>query len=397
MLQDLADRVNRIKVSPTLAVSAKADELKSAGKKIISLSVGEPDFDTPDHIKSAAIKAIHDGMTKYTAVEGTLPLRQAIAQKLLRDNQLSYDPTQILVSCGAKHSCANLFAAVLNAGDEVIIPAPYWVSYPDMVQLFDGTPVIIYAGLEQNFKITPAQLTAAITSKTRMVIINSPSNPTGAAYSADELKALAAVLVKHPNIIIASDDIYEKSLWQADKFANIAMVCKELYDQTIVINGVSKTYAMTGWRMGYAAGNKKIIAAMKKIQSQCTSNICSITQAASIAALNGDQECITTMTKAFKERHDFILAALNKMPGIKCLPSEGTFYAFPYAEAVIKNSKTLKNDIDLADYLLNEAEIAVVPGSAFGAEGYLRLSYATSMDNIRQAMLRMHQALEKLQ
>lgn len=396
MITELAARVQRIKPSPTMAVAAKADELKAAGKNIISLSIGEPDFDTPDHIKAAAIKAIQDGQTKYTAVEGTLALRQAIVQKFLRDNQLKYDTAQILVSCGAKHSLSNLFSAVLNPGDEVVIAAPYWVSYPDMVKLADGNPVIISADHTQNFKITPSQLAAAITPKTRIFIINSPSNPTGVAYTAEELRALAEVLLKHPHVLIASDDIYEHTLWKAGSFTNLPMVCPALYDRTIVVNGVSKTYAMTGWRIGYAAGDAKLIASMKKIQSQTTSNPASISQAAALAALNGDQSCITTMTQAYHKRHDFILQALRHMPGITCLPSDGTFYAFPYVEEAIKKSTTVHNDLELSEYLLNTAEIAVVPGSAFGAPGYIRLSYATSMEKIEEAMQRMQKAMENL-
>ncbi len=396
MIKELAARVQRIKPSPTLAVSARADELISAGKNIISLSVGEPDFDTPDFIKEAAIKAIHDGMTKYTAVDGTAGLKKAILNKFERDNNLKYEPSQILVSSGAKHSLYNLFAAVLNPGDEVIIPAPYWVSYPDMVKLMDAIPVIVKADIEQNFKITPAQLDAAITPKTRLVILNSPSNPTGVAYSADELKALSKVLLKHPNLIVASDDIYEHTLWDNNPFYNILMVCPELYDRCIVVNGVSKAYAMTGWRIGYAAGPTKVIAAMKKIQSQSTSNPTSIAQAAAQAALNGDQSCIAMMTRAYKERHDFIVAELQKMPGVKVQPCDGTFYSFPCVEELIEKAANINNDIELAEYLLTEAGIAIVPGSAFGSPGYLRISYATSMDKVKEAMQRMHTAIENL-
>ncbi len=395
MLIELAERVQRIKPSPTLAVSARADELMASGKNIISLSVGEPDFDTPDHIKAAAILAIVAGKTKYTAVDGTASLKKAIIKKFERDNQLTYEPAQIIVSCGAKHSFYNLFAATLNAGDEVIIPAPYWVSYPDMVKLMDAIPVVIQANMDQHFKITPAQLEKAITPKTRMVILNSPSNPTGVAYTAQELKALAAVLLKFPNVIIASDDIYEHTLWQGNSFSNIPMVCPELYDRCVVINGVSKTYAMTGWRIGYAAGPVKIIAAMKKVQSQSTSNPASISQSAAEAAINGDQSCITEMTTAYKERHDFVVKALQNMPGVRCMPVQGTFYSFPNVAEVLQKSG-MKDDVELADYLLNEAEIAVIPGSAFGAPGYLRLSYATSMEKLQEAMQRMLTALEKL-
>lgn len=396
MIKELAARVQRIKPSPTLAVSARAEELKAAGKNIISLSVGEPDFDTPDFIKAAAIKAINDGMTKYTAVDGTVGLKKAIINKFARDNHLQYNADQILVSCGAKHSLYNLFTALLNAGDEVIIPAPYWVSYPDMVKLTDAVPVIIKADDEQHFKITPAQLEAAITPKTRLVVLNSPSNPTGVAYSKQELKALGEVLMSYPNIVVVSDDIYEHNLWSKEPFCNILMACPDLYDRTVVVNGVSKSYAMTGWRIGYAAGPAKLIAAMKKIQSQSTSNPTSIAQAAAQAALNGDQACIGMMTKAYKERHDYIVAELNSMPGVKCLPADGTFYSFPNMEGVIKRAANMTNDIELCEYLLNEAELAVIPGSAFGAPGYIRLSYATSMENIKEAMKRMREALAKL-
>lgn len=396
MIKELAARVQRIKPSPTLAVAARADELKAAGKNIISLSVGEPDFDTPDFIKAAAIKAINDGFTKYTAIDGTIGLKHAIINKFERDNQLHYTPDQILVSCGAKHSLYNLFVALLNAGDEIIIPAPYWVSYPDMAKLADAVPVIVKADYDQNFKITPAQLEAAITSETRLVVLNSPSNPTGVAYTKAELRALGEVLINYPNIAIVSDDIYEHTLWSKEPFSNILMACPELYERTVIVNGVSKAYAMTGWRIGYAAGPTKLISSMKKIQSQSTSNPTSIAQVAAQAALNGDQSCIATMTKAYKERHDFILGELQKMPGVKCLPCDGTFYSFPNVEEVIKRAPNIHNDIELAEYLLNTAEIAVVPGSAFGAAGYLRLSYATSMDKIKEAMKRMSAALAKL-
>ncbi len=396
MIKELAARVQRIKPSPTLAVSARADELISAGKNIISLSLGEPDFDTPDFIKEAAIKAIRDGMTKYTPVDGTIGLKKAIQSKFERDNKLKYELTQILVSCGAKHSLYNVFASVLNPGDEVVIPAPYWVSYPDMVKLMDAIPVIVKADIEQNFKMTPAQLEAAITPKTRLVILNSPSNPTGVAYSLDELKALSKVFLKYPNLIVASDDIYEHTLWNKNTFCNILMACPELYDRCIVVNGVSKAYAMTGWRIGYAAGPTKVIGAMKKIQSQSTSNPTSIAQAAAQAALNGDQSCIKMMTNAYKERHDFILAELQKMPGVRVQPCDGTFYCFPSVEKIIEKAPNINNDIDFADYLLTEAGIALVPGSAFGSPGYLRISYATSMEKIKDAMQRMHTAIENL-
>jgi len=396
MIKELSARVQRIKPSPTLAVSARADELIASGKNIINLSVGEPDFDTPEFIRNTAIQAINEGQTRYTAVDGTKGLKKAIINKFARDNQLSYQPDQIIVSCGAKHSLYNLFAALLNPGDEVIIPAPYWVSYPDMVKLCDGIPVIVKADIEQEFKITPAQLEAAITSKTRMVIFNSPSNPTGIGYTRQELKALGTVLLKYPNIAIVTDDIYESTYWGIEPFCNILMACPELYENTIVINGASKAYAMTGWRIGYAAGPTKIIAAMKKIQSQSTSNPCSISQAAVEAGLNGDQSCITIMTKAYKERHDFVIGELKKIPMVQCIPSTGTFYSFPRVADIIEKAKNINNDIELADYLLSEASVAVIPGSAFGAQGYMRLSYATSMEKLTISMKSIAQALEKL-
>lgn len=392
----LSDRVNRIKPSPTLAVSARAEELQAEGKDIINLSVGEPDFDTPQFIKEAAIKAIEAGHTKYTAVDGIKPLKVAIQQKFARDNQLKYELNQILVSSGAKHSFFNLFCAVLNAGDEVIIPAPYWVSYPDMVMLMDGNPVIVKTDISQHFKMSAAQLEAAITPKTRIVILNSPSNPTGVAYTSEELKALSDVLLRYPQILIASDDIYERNLWNHIPFSSILNVCPELYDRCIVINGVSKTYAMTGWRIGYAAGPAKIIAAMKKAQSQSTSNPASISQYAALAALTGDQSCIEMMTHAYKERHDFVVSELQSMPGIKCLPSDGTFYSFPSIQALLNIKPTITDDISFSEYLLNEAEIAVIPGSAFGAPGYIRISYATSMQNLEKAMKRLRKAIDQL-
>ena len=397
MIKDLAARVQRIKPSPTMAVSARADELIAAGKNIISLSIGEPDFDTPNHIKAAAIKAINDGMTKYTAVDGTVSLKNAVIKKFEHENQLKYQLDQIIVSCGAKHSLYNLFAAVLNSGDEVIIPAPYWVSYPDMIKLVDAVPVIVKADIDQNFKISPAQLEAAITPQTRLVIFNSPSNPTGAVYTTAELKALGAVLVKYPNIVIASDDIYEYHLWSKEPFCNILMACPELDDRCVIINSVSKSHAMTGWRIGYAGGPAKVIAAMKKIQSQSTSNPTSISQAAAQAALEDDRTAVKEMTKAYKERHDYLVAELQTIPGIKCIPSDGTFYSFPNVEELIKNNApTINNDVELAEYLLNEADVAVIPGSAFGAPGYLRLCYTTSLENIKEAVRRIRAALEKL-
>jgi aspartate aminotransferase len=373
----LSERVRRIKPSPTLAVTAKAAELKAQGKDVLSLGAGEPDFDTPAHIKAAAEKAIRDGFTKYTSVGGTPGLKKAIADKHKRDNGLDYAPAQIVASSGGKQACYNLCQALLDHGDEVVIPAPYWVSYPDMALLADGTPVFIETNADARYKITAAQLEAAITPRTRLLFLNSPSNPSGMAYTRAELAALGAVLRKHPRVIIGSDDMYEKILWAPEPFSNIINVCPDLYDRTVVIHAVSKTYSMTGWRIGWACGPKPIIQAMADIQSQSTSNPNSIAQVAAEAALNGDQSCVGEMTAAFKRRHDLLVAGLNRIPGIRCPPGDGTFYAFPDASGLIK-AKNLPNDLVLADKLLNESLVAVVPGSAFGTEGCLRLSFATS-------------------
>ncbi|MGV6817922.1 MAG: pyridoxal phosphate-dependent aminotransferase [Thiotrichales bacterium] len=391
----LSDRVQRVKPSPTLAVTAKAAKLRSEGLDIIGLGVGEPDFDTPDFIKQAAIEAINAGKTKYTAVDGTAELKQAIIDKFQRDNQLRYQPEQILVSVGGKQSFFNLCQALLNPGDEVIIPAPYWVSYPDMVLLAEGEPVIVKAGQDQGFKLTAAQLDAAITDKTRLFVINSPSNPTGVAYSSDDLKALAEVLLRHPQVLIATDDMYEHILFSGGKFTNILMECPELYERTIVLNGVSKAYAMTGWRIGYAGGPADLIKAMKKVQSQSTSNPCSVSQAAAAAALNGDQTCIDAMLSEFEKRHAYVQKALDDMNGIACLPSDGTFYSFPNAADAIAQIPGVSNDLELADYLLQTAKVAVVPGSAFGAPGHFRVSYATSMEILEEAMKRIGSALSQ--
>lgn len=394
----LSNRVKRIKPSPTLAVNSKAMALKAQGQDIISLSVGEPDFDTPEPIKQAAILAINQGFTKYTPVEGIVELRQAIITKFSKENQFSYNLKQILVSCGGKQSFFNMAQALLNEGDEVIIPAPYWVSYPDMVLLADAKPVIIHAGIEQRFKITPAQLEQAITPKTRLFVINSPSNPTGIAYSRKELEALGKVLLKYPDILIATDDMYEHILWQAEPFCNILNVFPELYDRTIVLNGVSKAYSMTGWRIGYCAGPEVLINAMNNVQNQSTSNPCSISQKAALAALTGDQSCIQTMVKAFKERHDFVVDALNNMNGVECLQGDGTFYAFAKVEGAIErllgsHVGNERDDVAFSELLLKEAGVAVVPGSAFGAPGYIRMSFATSLDNLHEAMRRLKRVI----
>jgi len=391
----LSDRINAIQPSPTLAVTQKANELRQQGKDVIGLGVGEPDFDTPDFIKEAAIQAIRDGKTKYTAVDGIDELKDAVIKKLQRDNNLSYERKEIIVSAGGKHSIFNLLSAWLNPGDEVIIPAPYWVSYPDMTKLVGAEPVIVKAGIDQRFKITPEQLREALTDKTRLMFINSPSNPAGTAYTADELKALAEVLRDYPKVLIATDDMYEHILWSDSAFANFPMVAPDLKDRTVILTGVSKAYAMTGWRIGYAAGPKPIIAAMKKMQSQSTSNPTSISQYAAAAALNGDQSCIDTMVSAFKERHDYLVDALNSIDGVNCVPGDGTFYAFAQVDELMAKAK-ISSDVELCEKLLTEANVALVPGSAFGTDGYCRLSFATSMDVLKEAVKRIKDFSESL-
>ncbi|MDX8130130.1 pyridoxal phosphate-dependent aminotransferase [Methylomonas sp. OY6] len=390
---NLSNRVKAVKPSPTLAITARAAAMRAAGKDIIGLGAGEPDFDTPEHIKTAAIKAINSGFTKYTAVDGTAGLKKAVIQKFKRDNGLDYQPNQILVSCGGKQSFFNLAQALLNPGDEVIIPAPYWVSYPDMVLLADGVPVILEAGQAQNFKITPAQLRAAITPKTRLLVINSPSNPTGAAYSLEELKALGDVLLDFPEVLIATDDMYELILWNKGEFVNILNAHPGFYDRTIVLNGVSKAYSMTGWRIGYAAGPAPLIEAMCIIQSQSTSNPTSISQVAAEEALNGDQGCIDTMMVEFKKRHDYVVAELNSIDGIECLPTDGTFYVFPNVEKLLSRLDGIHDDLEFAEYLIEKAGVALVPGSAFGCPGHIRISIATSMTNLENALVRIKQAV----
>ena len=381
----LSDRVNRVKPSLTLVITAKAQELKRAGKDIISLGAGEPDFDTPDHIKAAGIAAIQNGQTRYTAVDGTADLKEAIIAKFKRDNGLDYQMNQILVSSGGKQSFYNLCQAVLNDGDEVIIPAPYWVSYPDMALLAGGEPVVIEAGIEQGFKITAAQLKSAITTKTKMLVLNSPSNPTGAVYTADELKEIGQVLIQHPNIIIASDDMYEHIMLDDSQFTNILEVCPELYDRTVVMNGVSKAYSMTGWRIGYAGGPVELITGMRKVQSQSTSNPCSISQAAAVEALNGSQECIQTMLIEFKKRHLYVVDRINSLPGFKCIHAVGAFYAFmDISEAM--QLKGYKTDAEFVEAILEQQLVAAVPGSAFGADKHMRFSFATSMENLVNAI-----------
>lgn len=388
----LAERVQQVKPSPTLAVAAKAAQMRAQGLDIIGLGTGEPDFDTPAHIKKAAIAAIEAGFTKYTAVDGIAELKQAIRDKFKRDNGLDYQLNQILVSVGGKQSVYNLCQALLNDGDEVIIPAPYWVSYPDITLLAGGIPVIIPSTPAARFKINPSQLAQAITAKTRLVFLNSPSNPSGIAYSLAELKALGEVLKQHPHILIATDDMYEHILW-SQPFANILNACPELYERTIVLNGVSKAYAMTGWRIGYAAGPAPLIAAMTTIQSQSTSNPCSIAQKASVAALTGGEETVREMVKAFHQRHDYVVERLQQMPGVEVIPADGTFYIFPSVQAIIEK-RGYANDVEFAERLLQEVGVALVPGSAFGNEGCIRLSFATSMSNLEKAMDRLQRFCE---
>ncbi len=384
----LSDRVQAVKPSPTLAITARAAEMRAAGKDIIGLGAGEPDFDTPEHIKIAAIEAINNGFTKYTAVDGTPTLKQAIIDKFKKDNGFSYQLNQILVSCGGKQSFYNLSQAIINPGDEVIIPAPYWVSYPDMVLLASGKPVIVETSQAEHFKISAEKLRSAITGKTRLLVINSPSNPTGVAYSEDELKQLGEVLKDYPDIIIATDDMYEHILWRANSFVNILNANPDLYHRTMVLNGVSKAYSMTGWRIGYAAGPAEIIGAMRKIQSQSTSNPTSISQVAAEAALTQDQSCIQKMLAEFKKRHDFVVDELNNIPGIDCLSTDGTFYVFPNIEKLLENLPDIADDLAYAEFLIEKAGVALVPGTAFGCPGHIRISIATSMENLENALSR---------
>jgi len=373
-------------------MTARAAKLKAEGKDIIGLAAGEPDFDTPLHIADAGVEAIRKGLTRYTAVDGTAELKDAIIAKFKRDNALTYERSQILVSSGAKQTCFNACLALLDPGDECLIPAPYWVSYPDMALLAEGVPVSVYASPSQGYKITAGQLAAAITLRTKLFIINSPSNPTGAAYTKAELQALGQVLAKHPQIVIAADEMYEHIYWAAEPFTSFAQANPQLYDRTITINGMSKAYAMTGWRIGYCGGPKEIIAAMSTVQGQSTSNASSISQRASTVALNGDQSCVAEMNKAFKARHDFVVAGLNAIPGISCLPAAGTFYAFANVEGAI-HALGLKDDDEFAEYLLTQAGVAVVPGSGFGAPNHIRISFACSMDTLKDALGRIEQAI----
>ena len=378
--------------SATSAVLGLAAELREAGRDIISLGAGEPDFDTPEHIKMAAVEAIAQGQTKYTAIDGTSQLKAAIQRKFERDNGLSYAPQQIIVSCGAKHTLFNACMGILSPGDQAIVPAPCWVSYPDMVRIADATPISIETGIESDFKMTAEQLDAAITDKTRVMFLNSPSNPTGSCYSKEDLQALGEVLKDHPQIVVLADDIYEHIHWASDPFCSIATACPDLIDQIVTINGVSKCYAMTGWRIGYAGGPKEVVKAMKTIQSQITSNPPSISQVAAAAALDGDQSCIEPMVTAYKERSDFVVKSLNEVPGFECREGEGSFYAFPRVTGAMK-AKGLKTDAELVELLLNEADVVMVPGTPFGAPGYVRISFACSIEDLEKAVSRIKAAL----
>ena len=382
----VSNNLKRIKPSPTIAVTQKAKEMKDAGKDVIGLGAGEPDFDTPENIKQAAIDAIKRGDTKYTAVDGTPALKKAIQSKFLRENNLSFELSEISVGTGGKQVLYNAFMATLNKGDEVIIPAPFWVSYPDMVLLAGGKPKIIKCSEEEGFKLTPNKLKKAITSKTKWIILNSPSNPTGACYSKKEIEALAEVLKKYKNVYILSDDIYEHITFDNFKFFTIAQI-KELKDRTLTMNGVSKSYSMTGWRIGYAAGPKEIIKAIAKIQSQSTTNPSSISQAAAVEALNGTQDFIKTRSNSFKERRDFVVKELNNIKGISCLNPNGAFYVFPNCKKLLGKKTKLKTDTAFVEKLLEETGVAVVQGSAFGLDGFFRISYATSMDNLKKLLV----------
>lgn len=376
-----------VRPSPTGAVLSLATELRAAGRDIVSLGAGEPDFDTPQHIRDAAVAAIAAGETRYTPVDGTAELKAAIRRKFQRENQLDYELSQIVVTAGAKQALFNLCLALLGPGDEAIIPAPYWVSYPDMVRLAGAKPVIVEAGIDQDFKITPAQLRAAITANTRLLVLNSPSNPTGSGYTKAELRALGKELEAVPDVVVVADDIYEHIYWGEEPFVSFAAACPNLKDRTVTTNGVSKAYAMTGWRIGYAGGPEELIAAMRTIQSQSTTNACSISQAAAQAALDGDQAPVRQMAAAYHERHDYFVAALNDIDGMTCRRGEGAFYAFPEVSGALQRLG-LDNDIELVERLLRDADVACVPGSAFGAPNYVRMSFACSMAELEEAVKR---------
>ncbi len=388
----LTERVERVQPSATLTISAKAMALKAQGIDIISLSAGEPDFDTPDHIKDAAIQAIDQGQTKYTPVDGTPELKEAIIDKFSRDNNLSYQKENILVSSGAKQTCFNLFQAVLEDGKEAVIISPYWVSYPDMVLLANGSPVILKTSFKNKFQFKAEDLDAVLTKNTRLIMLNSPSNPTGVTYTKDQYQIIGEVLENYPDVFIATDDMYEHIYWGNDKFCSFAEACPDMFDRTITINGVSKAYAMTGWRIGYCGGPEKIIAAMKKIQGQSTSNASSVSQAAAVVALNGSHQPVYDMAKEYEKRHTFIFNALNSIQGFKTVAATGAFYMFPEVTGVIEGLK-MSDDIELSDYLIEKANVAVVPGSAFGAKGHIRLSFATNMKLLKEAVNRIEGVL----
>jgi len=390
----ISNRVAQIKPAATITVSIKATELRAQGKDIISLGFGEPDFDTPDHIKQAAVDAIWDGQTKYPPVDGTVQLKNAIVQKLHKENQLAFEANQVIVSNGAKQSLFNLLVSLLNPDDEVILPAPYWVSYPDMIKLADGQPVILNSTADTDFKITPKQLQGSLTDRTRLLIINSPSNPTGKVYSATDYRALAEVLIEHPKVMIVCDDIYEHIYWGEKPYRTFLNVCPELTNRTIIVNGVSKAYAMTGWRIGYAAGPVDMITAMRKVQGQSTSGASSISQAAAAAALSGTQDCVAEMRVEYKRRYEYLLDALNQIDGVDCPECDGAFYAFPSFKAVIERMPDIRDDVELATWMLENAGVAMVPGTAFGAPGHLRLSFATSMENLQTCISRIKAALK---
>tara|TARA_A100001011_G_C14188433_1_gene790155 strand:+ start:56 stop:1246 length:1191 start_codon:yes stop_codon:yes gene_type:complete len=391
----VSNSLKRIKPSPTIAVTSKAREMRAAGKDVIGLGAGEPDFDTPDNIKEAAIEAIRAGETKYTAVDGTPKLKKAIQAKFLRENNLSYDLDQITVGTGGKQVLYNAFMATINKGDEVIVPAPYWVSYPDIILLAGGKPKIIQCAEEDNFKLTPKKLNKAISKKTKWVILNSPSNPTGSAYTKEEILKLSNILIRYKNTYILSDDIYEHVTYDNFNFFTIAQI-KALKNRTLTMNGVSKSYSMTGWRIGYAGGPKEIIKAIAKIQSQSTSNPSSISQAAAVEALNGTQDFIKTRAESFKERRDFVVESINSIKGLSCLKPEGAFYVFPNCKKLLGKKTKFKTDEEFVKKLLEKAEVAVVQGSAFGLHGYFRISYATSMNNLKKAMERIKNFCESI-
>ena len=394
MTIELAQRLQRIHPSATVSITARAERLREQGRDVVILSVGEPDFPTPEHIKAAASAALARNDTKYTPVDGSRLLKEAVVAKLERDNGLRYAPEQVLVSTGAKQSCYNACLALLNPGDEAIVIAPYWVSYPDMVRLADAEPVIVATTAKQGFKMTPEQLAGALTPKTRLLILNSPCNPTGAVYSAAELRALGDVLREHPRVVVLSDEIYEHIQWTGAAFASFAAVCPDLYDRTLTVNGMSKGYAMSGWRIGYTAGPQAVIKAMTSLQGQSTTNACTISQAAAREALVGDQACVGEMCAEFKRRHDYFFARLRGLPGFECVRADGTFYLLPNVEAAMQ-AKRVSTDVELCEHFLDEAGVALVPGTAFGAPGHVRLSFAASVSTLDMAARRLDEFLRR--